>query len=522
MASILTAEKLAKILEISTSSAGAWMPHLDATMTKYAINSRLRIAAWIAQVGHESARLKTKEENLNYSAEGLLSTFPSYFDSKTASEYARQPEKIANRAYANRLGNKNEASGDGWKFRGRGLIQVTGMENYQQCSKALGINLLDNPDALLDDANAAMSAGWFWGAKGLNNYADRKDFDTTTRRINPAMKGKADRDAIYQRALKVLTDEDPDTDKDILPSIEPDKTTTISKELTPVAKKMTVAEPAYGGGKSSYPNNIVYESPSGHIVEFDDTPGSERIHVYHRTGAYFVIDPVGSTTMKTVVDHTHIVGGDRSAQIEGDDTTTISGQSYTKAGDDIIMKSGGTITAEAPDKMQVNAPLLTFDEELNGPTAQFQDLTSTTGQVTMLQSTAITTATISAGVVLCGAIFFGMVGGGFASMSDSIDLGNGSGGSDDKVTIKKDVVNNKNSMTNGSARSHMPTMLGATTQEDGTQKGVEIQGFIDTDNSDQIWICYKDFNDGDKWKRISDDTEYTGPGTESGGIGGAP
>lgn len=540
MGTILTAAKLAKILEISTSAAGAWMPHLDAAMDKYAINSKLRIAAWIAQVGHESGRLKLKEEGLNYSAEGLTKTFGKYFNSKTAADYARQPAKIANRVYGNRMGNGNEASGDGYKFRGRGLIQVTGKENYTACSKGIVINLIDNPDALLTDANAAMSAGWFWSSKGLNNYADRKEFDTTTRRINGGLNGKADRDAIYQRALKVLDDESPDTDKDKAAEVEPDKTTTISKEPTPIAKKQTIQEPAYSGGKSTYPNNIVYESPSGHLVEFDDTPGSERIHVYHRTGAYMVIDATGNFTQKTVIDHTEIIGGDRASQVEGDSTHKVGGQSYTNAEGDVILKSGGTVTIESPDKCQVNAPLLTFDEALEGPTAQFTDMTTVTAQ-----ATTVTAATVSAGVVLCGAIFFGMAGGGRASMSDSIDFGSGSGSTsgggggsssgggsgggsgniaEDHVTLKKDVMNEQQVHTKGTASFDQPLVIGAGQQiTTGTATaGVRIQGFIDTDNSDKIKICYWDPKEGTsgKWKEIKNDTVYEGPGTTSGGTGG--
>ena len=511
MGKILTLPKLAKILEISESAAGAWLPHLDATMDKYSINSKLRISAWIAQVGHESGRLKIKEENLNYSAAGLRGTFSKYFSQSDANLYARQPEKIANRTYSNRMGNKNEASGDGWKFRGRGLIQVTGMENYQQCSKALNINLLDNPDALLENANAAMSAGWFWSKKGLNQYADRKDFDTTTKRINGGLNGKPDRDYLYQRALKILSDEDPETPKDKAAEIEPDKTTTISREPTPIANKRSIGEPAYAGGKSSYPNNRVYESVSGHIVEFDDTPGEERIHVYHRAGTYISIDSIGNYTLKTAVDYTEIISGDSSSQIKGDDTTNVEGQFYTKAGGDAVLKSGGTITLESPDKVQVNAPLLTFDEEVNGPTANIETV----------NSTMVSAATVSAGLVTCGMLILGAFGGSF---SDSIDLGGGGGGGGgqngiaaDHVTIKKDVVNNKNSHTEGSTSLKMPLTLGSYTDSSGTQvPGVPIQGFIDTVNGNKIEICYFDENDGSKWKRIKDDSEYTGPKGEIG------
>jgi putative chitinase len=162
------------------------------------------MAAFIAQVGHESAQLTAVAENLNYSAQALMKTWPSRFSAETAAACARQPEKIANIAYASRMGNGAPGSGDGWKYRGRGLIQVTGKANYQKCGAALGVDLITNPELLEQPANAAMSAGWFWSANGLNALADSGDLEGITRKINGGLNGYADRSAIYARALKVL------------------------------------------------------------------------------------------------------------------------------------------------------------------------------------------------------------------------------------------------------------------------------------------------------------------------------
>jgi len=155
---------------------------------KNGINTPLRIAHFLAQVEHESG-LKPISENLNYSAEGLLKTFPKYFRTEVALEYQRQPQKIANRVYANRMGNGSEQSGEGWKYRGRGFIQITGKENYFKLSNDTDIDFLHNPDLLLTEANSVISALWFWNQKGLNAFADKDDIVTITKRINGGTNG---------------------------------------------------------------------------------------------------------------------------------------------------------------------------------------------------------------------------------------------------------------------------------------------------------------------------------------------
>ncbi|TAN62984.1 MAG: glycoside hydrolase family 19 protein [Magnetospirillum sp.] len=170
------------------------------------IDTPLRLAAFLAQIAHESGQLRTVIENLNYSAEALLRVFPRHFDAAGAAAYARQPERIAARVYANRMGNGDEASGDGWRYRGRGLIQITGHDNYAACGTALGLglDLIAQPELLEQPAAAARSAAWFWHRHDLNRLADARDIETITRRINGGLTGLDDRRACYARACAAL------------------------------------------------------------------------------------------------------------------------------------------------------------------------------------------------------------------------------------------------------------------------------------------------------------------------------
>jgi len=154
----------------------------------YHVNTPLRSAHFFAQIEHESG-LKPIAENLNYSAKGLLTTFGKYFNVAQANFYQRQPILIANKVYSNRMGNGDEASGEGWKYRGRGFIQITGKDNYLMLSKDTRIDFLNNPDLLLDEANAMISALWFWNKKGLNAFADKDDIITITKLINGGLNG---------------------------------------------------------------------------------------------------------------------------------------------------------------------------------------------------------------------------------------------------------------------------------------------------------------------------------------------
>ena len=179
---------------------------------KYGLTTKLRIAHFMAQIEHESG-LKPISENLNYSKEGLLNVFNKYFTDDilskngdieklgTSTLYARQPEKIANRVYANRMGNGDELSGEGWKYRGRGFLQITGKENYFRLTNDTDLDCLKNPDLLLDEPNAMISALWFWNLKGLNKLADKNDIIGITKKINGGLNGIEHRKELLKKYL---------------------------------------------------------------------------------------------------------------------------------------------------------------------------------------------------------------------------------------------------------------------------------------------------------------------------------
>lgn len=171
--------------------------------SKFGISTPIRVVHFLAQITHESGAFKYVEENLNYSEQALLKVFPKYFNADTAREYARKPEKIANRVYANRMGNGDEASGDGWRYRGRGLIQLTGRLNYLNYEKSgycVG-KLTDHPEWLVNSPGAYKSAMWFWYANGLNVLADKDDVNAVTKRINGGYNGLSER-LYYLRRYK--------------------------------------------------------------------------------------------------------------------------------------------------------------------------------------------------------------------------------------------------------------------------------------------------------------------------------
>ena len=182
-----------------------WLQPLEDTFAKYDINTPERQAAFIGQCAHESNNFKTLEENLNYKPEALMRVWPSRFpDLAIAMKYAHNPEAIANKVYGGRMGNGVEESGDGWKYHGRGLIQLTGKENYTRCGEALGIDLINQPSLLVTPEYASLSAGYFWNKKGLNDLADNQDYETMTKRINGGTLGMDDRKAKIAKALSVL------------------------------------------------------------------------------------------------------------------------------------------------------------------------------------------------------------------------------------------------------------------------------------------------------------------------------
>lgn len=213
---LLTLPQFQRAAGLSPLMAQRWFEPFSKAAAEFQINTPARLAAFIAQTGHESTGLSRLSENLYYSdAERVARIFRSGFDNNKngviepaeiefARAYIRNPEKLANRAYAGRGGNGDEASGDGWRFRGRGLIQVTFRDNYFHCGKALGLDLIANPDLLLEYVNAARSAAWFWQTNGCNELADKGDFLAVTRRINPPAEGQADRVARFNVAKAAL------------------------------------------------------------------------------------------------------------------------------------------------------------------------------------------------------------------------------------------------------------------------------------------------------------------------------
>lgn len=183
-----------------------WLDPLNETFDKYQINTLQRQACFLGQTLHESGGFKFTRENLNYSAKALMATWPSRFPSlDIATQYERQPEKIANKVYSGRMGNTEE--GDGARFIGRGLIQLTGKENYANCGNSIGVDLVGNPYLLEEPRYAVLSAGWFWNKKGLNALADegtKDSFEVMTKRINGGLLGLDDRKAKMNEALKAL------------------------------------------------------------------------------------------------------------------------------------------------------------------------------------------------------------------------------------------------------------------------------------------------------------------------------
>jgi putative chitinase len=177
---------------------------LPAIFEKYAIDTPLRVAHFLAQTAHESEGYTHFSENLNYSASGLQNTFPKYFRQVSPAAYARNPEKIANHVYADRMGNGSEASGDGWKFRGRGMIQLTGRENYTSFSKDCGKDCTEDPDFLTTPEGAAESAAWYWKQRDINKPADVDDVVAVTRLINGGTLGLDERKALLAKAKVIV------------------------------------------------------------------------------------------------------------------------------------------------------------------------------------------------------------------------------------------------------------------------------------------------------------------------------
>jgi len=181
-----------------------WSEPLATTFVTFGINDANRQAAFIGQCSHECNHFKTLEENLNYRAETLQKLFGHKFKPEEIQLYANHPEKIANRIYSSRMGNRDEASGDGWRFHGRGCIQLTGHDNYWHFGQAVNKNLVAEPQLVATPMYAALSAGWFWKTHGCNDLAEAQNWEGLTKRINGGTFGLDERVKLTQHALTVL------------------------------------------------------------------------------------------------------------------------------------------------------------------------------------------------------------------------------------------------------------------------------------------------------------------------------
>ena len=206
---------------VKKAVAEEWLPHVVAACADFNINTKARIAAFLAQTAHESGGYTALVENLNYSADTMAVVWPRRFavmgadkkpikqngknvPNKFALALHRKPEMIANVVYANRMGNGTIESGEGWKYRGRGAKQLTGKDNYTRCGKALGVDLVSKPDLLLTPEFAMRSACWFWSSNKCGEIIDTGDFVALTKKINGGTIGLADREKRYKSALTVM------------------------------------------------------------------------------------------------------------------------------------------------------------------------------------------------------------------------------------------------------------------------------------------------------------------------------
>lgn len=201
---MITLDQLKKIIP-TNKEPEAWLEVLLEVLPKYGIDTPMRLAGFLAQTAHESADYKLLEENLNYSAAQLQKTWPKRFDAATAAQFARKPEAIANKVYSDRMGNGSAASGDGWRFRGRGIKQLTGRDNYTAFGKSVNMTAEKAAEYLTTKKGAVESAAWFWKTNNLNRFADVGDIVGLTKAINGGDIGLADRKKRYESAKKVLS-----------------------------------------------------------------------------------------------------------------------------------------------------------------------------------------------------------------------------------------------------------------------------------------------------------------------------
>ena len=199
-----TQDKLAQIIPNAAYGVDVWYNELNEMLPVFEISTVGRVAAFIAQTAHESGGYRALTENLNYAGDRLAVIWPKHFSDVDVSQYHRNPEAIANRAYRNRMGNGDETSGDGWRYRGRGLIQLTGKDNYTRFAEYAEISPEEAAEYLETPRGAVHSACWFWYANDLNTYADAGDFVGMTKRINGGTIGLDDRIKHYNEAVHIF------------------------------------------------------------------------------------------------------------------------------------------------------------------------------------------------------------------------------------------------------------------------------------------------------------------------------
>ena len=424
----LTLEHFQKIFGLSGSKASSWYNALWPAMKKYDITTTYRISMFFGNLGVESGNFTRFAENLNYSAEGLVNTFKSKFKSiEQARPYARNPQKIANYVYANKNGNGNEASGDGWKYRGQGPIQLTGKGNVAAFHrKEPSWNALSDPSVLQKEGAGSASACWFWSDKGLNRQADAGNWSVCVKRINAASLHMEERTSMYKRALSVLTGKEVE---DL-----PESSGTSTDSPTPDSKISSVNEPR-GKAAPQYPFNKVYESQSGHCIELDDTPGAERIMIFHMSGSYIEMHMDGDVVIKAHKDLFLLAGGSVQKLQKEDQAEIVEGQSYEKVGQKVM--SNDQMTIESSD-LQVNSPSA-FSQPMDAKSIDAQELTCTAPVAQLNAATAEVAK-------LANAFSPGSASGAsLASLAGGINVkatGGSNGGGDEKKEVELNGVLN--------------------------------------------------------------------------------
>ncbi len=429
----LTTNHIQRIFNLDDSQTQEWFPLLKETCSEYGIEKTYQLAAFFATIGHESSDLQRLEENLNYSSDRLLVVFGNYFSGETqADEYAGQPKKIASRVYADRLGNGDEASQEGWLYRGRGLIQLTGKDNYSKIQRS-GIPGLKNPDYLMTKTGAAKSAGWFWMSRDCNTPADQSNVEEFRRLVNGGDNGLDDVRQRFEQALKVLCDIDEDVEIQTDPNAEPDPTfkglkteNTLpnpEESPTPDSKYETLEEPSVTG-KSQYPLNKVYESRSGHIFEVDDTPGAERIHQFHRSGSYTEYHPDGKLVQKAVHERWDMTAKDRNYITQQTYTHTIEQDWYMKIKGKVVFNVGKDMTVEAQSKIQFNTPTVNCSDTVKAKTGEIQTVNSNMVNAKMIkQASGVANLTAKSALhALKASALGGPPSGGAGRRANSVDV----------------------------------------------------------------------------------------------------